>query len=117
MTYLSVSLLEIDPDFQNRTRSAQTEQADIFKDDARPQFTALASAVLRNDGPISASFLRMLVAAPGFADAADDGHGGVDSSLIEDAQILSAVQADWPTMAGLFFDADGNRLAGTGGPT
>ena len=38
----------------------------------------------------------------------DQGDGTVDSSQITDGDILSAVQAEWPTVAALFYDTDGS---------
>jgi hypothetical protein len=111
MTYLAQSKLETDIGFQSRTRAALTEQSLIFKDSMAGDMKALAGALLRNEAGPTASFNRMLAAAPGFADTADGGEEEeFDSSLIADADILAAVQADYPTVAALYYDAEGNPL-------
>ena len=110
MSYLSQTQLESDMAFQNRTRAAITQQGLIFKDSMAGDMKALAEALLTGDPGPSLTFTRMLAGAPGFADTADTGDGTVDSSLIPDADILAAVQADWPTVAALYFDADGNPI-------
>jgi hypothetical protein len=66
----------------------------------------LARGILTNNGGPLATFFDLTAAAPGFADTAttDD---GIDSDLIDDPSILSAIQAEWPTVASLYFTADG----------
>jgi hypothetical protein len=111
MTYQAQSALTYDDAFNNRQRAALTGQAGIYKDDARADMKALADAVLRSDPPgLFVTFQSMLAAAPGFADDADNGDGTVDSSKISDPQILSAVQAGWPTVAALYFTEDGSPI-------
>jgi hypothetical protein len=111
MSYQSQWKLQNDDAFVSRTRAAISNQSMIFKDDARPDMAAMAEALLRGDVPgQTLAFVAMVAAAPGFADTADNGEGGVDSSLIPDADILAAVQADYPTVAALYYDAEGNPL-------
>jgi hypothetical protein len=110
MSYESQWHLTYDDPFVSRCRACLTNQAAIFKDDARPDFVALANAVMTSDPPsIFPTWQSLLGAAPGFADAAD-GPGGIDSSAIADEEILAAVQGLWPTVAGLYFDAAGEPL-------
>ena len=113
MSYLSQSLLEQDIAFQARTRSAVTQQSLIFRDDGRPDISATAEDLLRDAGGPTLAFRRLVAAAPGFAATVDTGDGTVDSSRISDEDILAAVQADFPTVASLFYDVDGNPIGGT----
>jgi hypothetical protein len=109
MTYQAQWALTYDNDFNSRQRAALTGQATIYKDDARPDFVALAGAVLTSEPTgVFITFQQLLGAAPGFADEADSGDGTIDSSKIADEEILSAVQAGWPTVAGLYFDNTGS---------
>lgn len=108
MSYLSQWRLAADDEFVSRSRAAMTGQAEIFKDDERGDIAALATSLLTAANPQEAlTFVGLLAAAPGFADKVDQGDGTVNSSLIADAEILSAVQAEWPTVAGLFYAGDG----------
>ena len=102
MTYQAITQLTNDPGFIARTTACCTEQASTYKDDARPPFVALAEDILRGGGP-TATFVRMGAAAPGIAEKADDGSGGVDSTKIADGDILSIVQGGWPVVADLFY--------------
>jgi hypothetical protein len=113
MTYLAQWNLTYDDDFVSRGRAACTQQANTYKDDQRPDWKALAGDVLRGNANVLVAFQGLLGAAPGFADEATGEDGSIDSSLIVDAEILSAVQASWPTVADLFYDADGQPIATT----
>lgn len=117
MSYTVQTELESDAVFAGRIRAVISEQSLVFINDQRPDFQALAMSLLRLEQITNTSFGRMLVATPGFADTATDVDGTVDQSRIPDAALLSATQADFPTVVALFFDTDGNRLPGTGGPT
>ena len=108
MSYLNQALLGEDVDFGRRCRSALTEQSAVFINDTRPQFVALANALLTLEAAPTQSFLLMLASTPGLADAAAT-EEGIDSSKITDGQILSAVQAEYPTVAALYFNEDGTR--------
>jgi hypothetical protein len=111
MTYQAQWALTYDDDFNSRQRAALTNQASIYKDDARPDIVALAKAVIRSEpASIFTSFQQLLGAAPSFADEADNGDGTIDSSKIADEEILSAVQAGWPTVAALYFDSTGSPI-------
>jgi hypothetical protein len=108
MSYLSQWRLTYDADFVARSRAAMTNQAAIYKDDERGDIAALADDLLTAATPqVSLTFVSVLAAAPGFADEADNGDGTVDSSRITDAELLAALQAQWPAVAALFFAADG----------
>lgn len=108
MSYLSQSQLEADTRFQNRTRAALTQQSLVFKDDGREDIAALAGALLHDDPGTALAFQRMVAGSPGFADKVDNGDGTVDSTKVTDAELLAAVQAEFPTVAGLFFTDDGS---------
>jgi hypothetical protein len=108
MSYLSQQNLSLDNDFGARSRAAITGQGTVFKDDDRGDIAALATSLLTAAHPQELStFLNMLAAAPGFAVKVDQGDGTVNSSLVSDEEILSAVQAEWPTVAALFYGPDG----------
>jgi hypothetical protein len=111
MSYLSQWQLTIDSPFVGRVNAALIQQADVFKDDQRPDMAALANALLVGAPvggvPPAQTFIQLVAAAPGVADTADTGDGTVDSSKVDDADILAAIQAEWPTVAALFYDADG----------
>jgi hypothetical protein len=103
MSYQSQWALTYDDGFVSRCRAAITNQSIIFKDDTRADIAGLAESLLKSADPQETlTFVGMLAAAPGFADDADNGDGTVDSSKIDDNQILSAVQAEFPTVAALF---------------
>jgi hypothetical protein len=108
MSYQSQAQLANDPDFQHRIRACLVQQSDSFKNDGRADIAALAADLLRADGAGTVTFYGMVAAAPGFADMADAGAGGIDSSRIGDPDILAAVQAAYPTVAALYFDPEGN---------
>lgn len=98
MTYQSMAALSFDAAFRDRTITCAKEQALIFKDDGRPDMAALADSII--ESPSNAHGLFELVCvAPGFTDIDD-------SSTITDGDILAAVQAQWPTYAGVMFPAD-----------
>jgi len=104
MSYESQASLTQDIGFNARCRSALTNQAAIYKDDSRQDISSLATSLLVAKVPQETeTFIAMLAAAPGFADKVDNGDGSIDSSKIDDAEILSAVQAEWPTVAALFY--------------
>jgi hypothetical protein len=110
VSYQSQTQLSDDPQFQARVRGCSISQATVFKDDARPDFVALSEAIMRQEN-CQLSFFWLTAASPGFAENADDGEGGIDSSAISDADILASVQGNWPTVAALYFDAEGSPLA------
>jgi hypothetical protein len=109
MSYQSQWRLQNDDGFVSRSRAALTNQAAVYKDDGRPDIAALAESLLVDTNPQETlTFVSLLAAAPGFADMVDQGDGTVDSSQVSDGDILSAVQAGWPTVAALFYDSDGS---------
>ena len=110
MTYLAAFTLTTDAAFQGRTRACTTEQAEIFRNDQRPDFVALAGAVMRSDGDVLWTFTNLTASAPGIADLAGE---PVDQARITDADLLAANQALWPVVAGLYFDAEGQPIGGT----
>lgn len=110
MSYEAQAQLELDHDFQVRVRSCCVQQAGTFKDDQRPAWAALADGVLRDDGGYISTFVRMDAAGPGIADKVDNGDGTVDQAKVTDADLLSLTQANWPTVAGLYFAEDGTPL-------
>jgi hypothetical protein len=99
--------------FGGRCRSAATEQAEIFKDSALPNYVALAESVLRGDGNTIWAFIRIDAAAPGIGDKADNGDGTIDQSKVTDDDLLSLTQANWQVVAGLYFNEDGTPKEST----
>ena len=98
MSYQNMAALSFDSAFRDRTIACAKEQALIFKDDGRPDMAALADSII--ESPSNAQGLVELVCvAPGFGDV-------TDPATIEDGEILSAVQAQWPTYAAVMFPAD-----------
>jgi hypothetical protein len=111
MSYRSQDQLTGDVGFQGRVRACSVQQAGIFVNDARPDYVALAHDVLRGGrGP---DFTRVAAAGPGVAESVDIGNGIIDSSLVTDEALLSLVQGNWPVVAALYYDAEGNRLPAT----
>lgn len=111
MSYVAIAALTVDQAFGGRVTAAATEQAETFTNDGRADIAAVAGDVLRGYGPVVNTFVRMGAAGPGMADAADpDDTGRVDQSLIGDADLLSLVQAQFPTVASLYYDPEGVPL-------
>ena len=107
MSYLAQDQLTNDAIFGGRSRAAVVQQAETFKDDARPDFVAVAHAALRGDGETYNAFLRMAAGGPGIADKADNGDGTIDQANVTDADLLALTQANWQVVAGLYFTEDG----------
>lgn len=105
MSYMSQTRLASDNDFVARCEAVLIEQSLIYKDSTEPDQAALAFGILRADpsGQYRRVFITILAAAPGFATETETPSGGVDASALSDAQLLSATQADFPTVAALFF--------------
>jgi hypothetical protein len=103
MSYFAQWALTNDGDFQGRVRLALIQQSTVFIDDGRLDISALAASLLRGEAGPFLSFVGLTAAAPGFAEAAELENGEVDSSRITDADILAAVQAEYPTVAALYF--------------
>jgi hypothetical protein len=113
MSYQSQWNLNYDKDFDARSRACTIEQALSFTNSADVSFKALADSLLRSDNPqIANTFVTIVAGSPGFADASDDGEGGVNSDAITDAMLVSAVQAQWPSVAALYFDSEGQPING-----
>jgi hypothetical protein len=110
MSYESQDQLTNDAVFAGRSRAATVQQAEAFKDDQRPDWVAVADACLRGDGEIYNAFLRMAAGGPGIADKAELPNGGIDQGLVLDEDLLSLTQANWPTVAGLYFAPDGSPI-------
>jgi hypothetical protein len=110
LSYLAQSQLETDGDFQRRVYSVNVQQANTYKDDARPAFVAVAEAILRDEPGPGATLLRLDAAGPGIADKVDNGDGTIDQSQVTDDDLLSLTQANWQVVAGLYFDPEGVPL-------
>lgn len=109
MSYQAQAALEADYLFQQRTRAAAIQQSAVFRDNPAGDLAALADAVARDEpGPTSA-LIRLDAAGPGIADKVET-PSGIDSSLVTDADLLALTQGNWPTVAALYFAADGTPL-------
>jgi hypothetical protein len=111
MSYQSQAELENDAWFQQRNRAVCIQQAYSFKDDQRPSWVAVAEGILRDEGGIWPCFNRLAAGGPGIADKAETPEG-IDQSLVTDADLLSLTQANWETVAGLYFNEDGTPIGG-----
>jgi hypothetical protein len=110
MSYQTQAQLEADYWFQQRSRATAIQQAETYKDDTRLDIVALAGAVLRDEPGPTQAFTRLGAAGPGIADKVDTGDGSIDQSLVTDADLLALTQANWPPIAMLYFDAEGNPI-------
>lgn len=112
-TYHVQHILANGSDFNPRVAMCCVEQSEIFINDARAQFISLSKALLKNDGDIQYAFVRICAAGPGMAAKADTGQMNdtgqpiIDQTQITDEDILSSVQANFPTVAALYFDDTG----------
>jgi hypothetical protein len=107
MSYQAQDQLTQDVIFGGRSRAATVQQAETFKDDTRLDIVAVANACLQGDGETYLAFTRMAAGGPGIADKVDNGDGTIDQAKVTDADLLSLTQANWPVVAGLYFNADG----------
>jgi hypothetical protein len=103
-------------DFNPRVIMCCVEQSETYLNDGRPQFVALAQALLKGDVDIQYAFVRLVAAGPDLAGKADtgqmtdSGQPVIDHTQVTDEDILAAVQADFPTVAVLYFDDTGAPL-------
>jgi hypothetical protein len=65
---------------------------------------------MRDEAGPGAALLRLDAAGPGIADKVDNGDGTIDQSKVTDADLLSLTQANWPVVAGLYFQEDGTPI-------
>jgi hypothetical protein len=115
MSYEQIDRLTNNITFQGRVRACCTQEAESFRSDGRPDIAALATEVLRTGGPVF-NFVRIIAASPGAAPVPAKGDE-LDQSVVTDALILGQVQAQWPVVASLFWDDEGNRINEGGGST
>jgi hypothetical protein len=111
MSYHTQTQLAQDVTFQGRVGAVVIEQANTYKNAAALDQANLALAVLRFEIDKVNAFVRLNAAAPGAADKVDLGTGSIDQSLMVDADLLSATQANWPLVAELYFRPDGSRIS------
>lgn len=112
MSYQAQSQLTDDPTFQGRSRAVAVQQAETFINDGRASFVALSQSLLRGEGDTTTAFIRIGAGGPGIADKADNGDGTMDQAKVTDADLLSLTQANYPTVAALFFNDDGTPKTG-----
>jgi hypothetical protein len=111
MSYQAQDLLTFEAIFAGRVRSCCVQQSESYKDDQRPAFVALAADIARGDGEKTNAFVRLSAGGPGIADKVDNGDGTIDQSKVLDADILALVQANWQTVADLFYKEDGTPIS------
>lgn len=112
MSYRSIDQLTQDPTFNGRNRSAAVQQAETYKDDARPTFVALSQRCFVGDANVLNAFTRLAAAGPGIGDKVDTGGENIDQALVTDGDILALTQTNWPTLADTFFNDDGTPRMG-----
>jgi hypothetical protein len=83
MTYLDTFTLSNDLEFQGRVTAASTEQALIFVNDARPEYSTPAHRIILAAGNAS-PFFSLVAGQPAMTAASSDG------------DILAALQFVWP---------------------
>jgi hypothetical protein len=110
MSYSAQYLLSIDSIFNGRCFAAATQQAESFVNDQRPDWVATAKAVLRGETEKLGAFVRTNAGGPSIAEKVDNGDGTIDQSKVTDEDLLSLTQANWPIVAGLYYDASGAPL-------
>jgi predicted pyridoxine 5'-phosphate oxidase superfamily flavin-nucleotide-binding protein len=110
VTYQAQSDLAGDSAFAGRSVAAATQQAESFINDQRPEYIALSKAILRGESDKNAAMIRTNAGSPGIADKADNGDGTIDQAKVTDEDLLSITQANWPVVAGLYYDANGAPL-------
>lgn len=108
MSYQGITRLINDAGFIERLSACLIQESTVFKNDGRLDIAHLALAILRNTPGMQLTFVNMAAAAPGFIQAAEQEGGEVDSSLITDGAILANVQANYPTVASIFYNSDGS---------
>lgn len=99
MAFEDIDQLTQDAIFGGRVRACAVQQAETYKDDARPDFVALADDQLVG-GSTYLAFVRIIAAFPGLAEADE----------IADGDILSQMQANWQTVASLYYSGDGEPI-------
>lgn len=109
MSYLTYALLTEDVDFGRRSRSCIFQQATYFlKDDSQTaQVHAMCGALLKSEPAPTVGMLQAIAAGPNFDVEVDNGDGTIDSSKVQDEEILSQCQAMLPEIAALYFDDTG----------
>jgi hypothetical protein len=107
VSYQTQAQLEANSEFRGRAQAAATEQADSYINDQRPDYVAVADAVLKGSAPQLNAFIRLDAAGPGIAEKVDIGDDSIDQSLCTDADLLSLTQGSWQVVAGLYFNTDG----------
>lgn len=111
MSYAGIDALTRDAAFGGRVTACAIEQAyETYQKDADLANVGLANDVMRG-GATLATFTRFVAEAPGLADKAEGTDDVLDQTRVVDSDILAAVEASWPTIAGLHFDSKGNRIA------
>lgn len=87
MSYADDSATYRDPDFRSRAEMAIREQGYVFSADGRPDIASLGRGVVAGNGVDIDALLAGVVTAPG------------NENIDDDAGLLAAVQAVWPTVA------------------
>ena len=97
MSYASRAALARDPGFISRVVTCSKEQALVFMNDGRPDIAALGDAIVLSS-TAALPLVELVAVSPNFVDV-------TDQTAVPDVEILSAVQAVWPTYAGVAYPA------------
>lgn len=95
MSYESMAALSDDTGFRDRVLTCCSEQALVFKDDGREDIAALARAVIASPSNALPLF-ELVCVSPNLRDV-------TNSAQAPDADVLAAVQAQWPTYAAIAY--------------
>lgn len=107
MTYTLVNQLAKDPSFNERIAACMWNQSQTYRNDPDPASAAMAMDTLRGTTMAQPSMVNMISSFPGVVEGATvtlgDASEIVDQTAITDAAILGQVQANWKTVADLFY--------------
>ena len=107
MTYTLVTQLAKDPDFTARVAACMWNQSQTYQSNPDPASASLAMDTLRGTTMAQPSMVNMIASFPGVVEGATvtlgDASEIVDQTAITDAAILGQVQANWKTVADLFY--------------
>jgi hypothetical protein len=108
MSYTQVQQLAVDASFQSRVAACMWNQALTYQTNSDASSAAMAQAILRGPTPALISMVNMIAAFPGLIGGAivitkGDGSQMLDSTAVTDETILGQVQANWKTVADLFY--------------
>jgi hypothetical protein len=109
MTYDMVQRLAADNNFRSRVQSCLYEQSQTFATNSDPAMAWMANEQLKGNNITSNAMVSSIASFPGLVETATatstNGVAFLDQTCITDETILSQVQAQWKTIADLFYIA------------